>query len=86
MHHPAPASTPQVEARAPLVSAQLAEARAALAGDLALSGAAAAALAAVAPERRGLGDEVRLALHAATAVSGFGGWGQWAGNLVHPGE
>ncbi|KAI8463321.1 MAG: hypothetical protein J3K34DRAFT_527091 [Monoraphidium minutum] len=54
----------EVEARAPLVARQLAEARAALLeGDLVVSREAADALRALPSERLGLADAVRLALH-----------------------
>jgi hypothetical protein len=52
-----------VEARAPLVSAQLAEARAALAEGLTISDHRAAELRAAPSDRLGLADAVRLAVH-----------------------
>jgi len=60
----------QVESRAPLVSAQLAEARAALAGDLALSDERADQLRAMPQGRLSLADTVRLVVHDQLQVGG----------------
>ena len=57
------AAPDQVEARAPLVSVQLAEARGALAGDLSISSERAGQLRTRAPEGLGLADAVRLAVY-----------------------
>lgn len=73
---------PQVEARAPLVSAQLAEARSALAGDLAVSTERAAQLRGVPEDRLGLADAVRLVIHDALQVGVGDGLGDGSRETV----
>lgn len=58
----------QVEARAPLLTVQLADARAALSGDLAISEERATALRARDPDSLSLDDAARLAVHDALHV------------------